>query len=579
MLSLQALRFGAAEILACAVLELFPNTRLVQPVGNQLGFHYDFVFNGPFNPGLLPLIEEKMNQITRETRPVVSTEMMRENAKEMFRHFQQPLKANALQVSSDVMVDVFQMGDFRDACPAPHIYTSRDVAAFALQGSSEITINLPSGKQKVTRIQGVVFHNQKVLKRFLRSFEEGKKIDHRRLSAQRQLLALHEEVGESLWCWQPKGAAVREQLVDLWKQEGRSQGYQPVFTPTIVSEAWLRKLGCDQDPHAHWDALPFSSIEGVDYVLASQPAALHALLFKSIEQNKRRLPVRFSEWKEHVVGGEALPAGGPLTSRTYTMDHQHSFCSMEQLPSELNSSLQFIVKMITLLQLNYRVYLKGRGRSSRGAAPYWERATGLLTKALTECNLESSSDGEDDASCGPRVEFCLIDAFGGEWAGPYVEIDVVVPERLGLNPPRANKESLSKESNVFIIQLLSRSVFGPLERLVALLVQRYEGVLPFWITPEQVRILPLGKQPLPYVGEVFTHLTGRGLRVTIDDRDETLAAKVHGAHTEGVPYTIVLGEKEQKEGSIPVRSADGKKVEKMSLQAFADRLVAKVSLE
>jgi threonyl-tRNA synthetase len=568
---LLSIRQSSAEILAYAVTLLFPSTRLLTSEISEIGFTYDFLSDQPLDETVLPLIEEKMRELVKLNLPIQTIEMMRENAAVFFRHLHQPLVAQHIEESLKNIVPIFKMAEFHDYCPPPYESSSSSLGAFKLLKIERLRSHLPIiGESVITRITGTAFADLPALKAFIKRTDQAKKRDHRLLGKEMGLFS-QEDAGSGEWFWHPKGACLREILLDWWREEHRKQKFQFLATPRVIKQSVLKKSGFYDVLDQQIKVFPNFSLDGVDYVLTPSLLPAHSLVFRSHLHSYRELPIRYAEYGEVYQQRKPSQLWGLLRARAYTVDVAHIFCSPSQVLEELISSLQLIGKTVKMLGFEYHWYLVSRGRKYAGTLDKWDLNLDLLIKALKACGCEYTLDAAGKAFIGPRIEVRLIDALGREWKGPFVGIDFNHPERFGLHYHGADGEMHTPT-------MITRSMFGSLERFVAVLVEHYAGVFPLWLAPEQVRIIPVAESHHDYADDLHAGLERAGLRSQVDYRHDKLGAKVHAAEREKVPYAVIVGDKEKKEGLITVRSCSQKiKTSQMKRESFLQNLLGEVS--
>lgn len=526
---LTVLRQSAAEVLASVVVELFPGTLLAGSTVTEIGFHYDFQLDQPIDDHMLILIEEKMRAAAKSAEPVQAMDMMRENAADLFLHYKQPIIADFVRSCPKNIIQIFKMGRFHDFCPAPYVQNSKEIGAFKLLKVSSI--------ENGVRIEGTAFADNYDLKKFLKKAEAAKKCDHRILGPEMGLFTSSNEIAPGCWIWLPKGAFLRGSLINLWRKEIRSQGFQMVSSPLLVKESLLKKVGLAPEGNPSlFDARMTPKIE-----------LLHALAYQAKSHTYRDLPVKYAEIKEVLSDEPVQKLWGMFRARTFTPDIENIFCAPQEVMQEIISSLQFIAKTINMFGFEHHWYLSIKGKKSGGSKEQWETNIDKMKKALETCELEYTVDSESNPYDGPQIEVRLIDALGREWKGSHVGINFTYPERLGLRYRDA-------DDHLQATVMITRSVFGSVERFIALLVEHCAGQIPFWLAPEQVRVIPVGDHNVEYAEAVRQRITKEGWRVGIDYRKEALGNKVHAAECEKVPYMLIVGDKEEKSGSINVRS-------------------------
>lgn len=564
---LQKIRQSAAELLAMAVCDLFPGALLVEGDATDIGFYYDFIVEQPLDERGIPLIEERIRSLIKAALPFKVTEMMRKNAIEFFRFHDQDIKAEMLSQSDSTLVTVVKIGEFHDLCDGEVVALSNEVGAFKLLEIAPATLPLPDGESlEVVRIQGTAFDNPQTLKKFLKLAESAKRRDHRTLGKEMGLFTTFDDAATGAWFWLPKGIFLKEQLLSLLRSSHAAQHVQLLSTPRFVKPSLLKKGGRCQLPAEVANIFPSFSIEGADYVATPTISPLHALVFKGKLRSYRELPVRYAESAEVYTLGKEARLWGMLRARAYTVDMTHIFCSKEQVYDEMISSLQFIDKTVKIFGFEHHWYLVPPGKKYCGTAESWGKCLELMGKALNECGMDYTRDEEGNGFYGPRAEMRLVDALGREWKGPYVGIDFNLPAKMGLRYQGADDE-------MHVPMMIVRSLFGSLERFVAILVEHYGGLFPLWLAPEQVRVIPVGEKNVEGARQVLAKVQQEGLRATIDCSSGGLGSKIHAAEVEKVPYMLIVGEKEEKSGLITVRSCNRSGTNSgMSLETFLTQM-------
>lgn len=484
---LHLIRKAAAEILAYAVVELFPGSKLIAGNVSDLGFHYDFFIEQPINEEMLPFIEEKMRGIVKENLKIEMQEMMRENAMEMFRFHQQPGIVDLLKDEPANIVQIWKMGTFYDACKGPYPAHTGVVQAFKLQ-------NIQREPSNVIRITGTACSDKAELKSFLKKLEAFKKNDHRLLGPEMGLFAFQKE---GLF-WLPRGKFVKDALIHVFRAADEKLGMDLVTTP------------------------------------GDEKSLLHGKLYSLTEKTETDLPVRYSEISENS-------------------ETAHIFCTTSQAQNALISCLQSMDQLLKLLNFKYFYLLCPGNKNKR-----FHQSIEWLTESLNANHLQFVIDKDED-SChdtaydkklfqfGPKIEAYIVDALGRNWQGPRLQIDLGTVEKLHLYYLDENGK---RETPVMIC----RSYFRSLEQLVALLIESEAGVLPLWLQMSQVRVLPLAARNRGYAALVLDELKKNGLRASIDHSSGKLGEKVHKAEKEKIPYMLIVGDHEEKAGTVTVRT-------------------------
>jgi len=533
-ISLSALRRSAAELLACSVMRLYPNTMLVSGESTDLGFFYDFVFEHAFSDADLIMVEEHMRALVRDNTPVRSTEMMRENAANLFTHHGQEIQASVVLDVQENIVSVFQINDFYDYCPLPHVANTSEVASFKLLKFTEWDYLLTEDEDiSITRITGTAFPDAASLKQHLKRLDTAKKRDHQMLGMQMDLFS---HTLESDYLWHPKGTCLRNLLIDLWKNIAAAHQFQPISTPIPLLPGHDSQIICSLQ---------------------------HALIYAARERNEEDLPIRFSEW-DQWFNDDNEDDDALFEPMTCSGDFESVFCKTENLASELKSSLQFIQEIVRILGFECRWVLVHCRKEFQPFSEEEKVALEAMKKALKQAGLDFTQDDREGDFAEVSAEALITDILGREWRGPWVSVDFGTLDDLELRY-RTSSGSYADPA------MVTMSAVGMLERLIALMIERDGGVLPLWLVPEQVRVIAIGKLQAPYAEEVRQKVAQAGFRVGIDLSNEKLGAKIHRAEEEKIPFMLIIGEKEQSKQEIAVRDSRHEQPSKtMSLEAFLE---------
>lgn len=542
-LTLSALRQSTAEILACAVCDLFPGTQLVNGCSTEIGFYYDFVIRQQLDAQALLMLEERMRTIARQDIPVQTLDMMRKNAMTYFLHYGQKIKADLLSAVLDNVVEVFKMGDFIDICPSPYMTSSKDVTILKLHDAQSTKVYLPKvGFLEVTRISGTAFHDNASLKKFLKIAEKAKKKDHRIIGPEMQLFSSNGD--EECWLWHPKGMALKNQLLDWWQQQHRPPYSYPVSTPQLVPISHLKRSKKQHQASLNLLTVPW---EGNTLAIGADPTPLHAQIFRAQRPTLSQLPLRYSQCLELCDNSPNNQPWGLLQTRCYSTDITQIFCSTDQILQELISCLQFIMKIIKIFGFEHCWYLQVDTQIPSAYKEPWKKGIDLLTDALKACQIDYVFDNESRSEYGPAIEMRLMDALGRKWKCSSIVLNITCAEHFDLRYQ-------GKEGQFQRAAMITRSIFGSLDRFIAIIVEHYAAVFPLWLAPEQVRVIAMGEKNHAYASMIWNSLLKGGFRASLDTALDALATRVHGAEKENVPYIVIIGDKEEKGSIITVRS-------------------------
>lgn len=528
--SLQAARHSAVALLGAALQEVFPAIQLIGGRATSLGFVYDVVGNIPADTTLLSLVEERMRAIINRDLPLRSREMVRENAAEFFRHRDQSLKAESLQDYPEGLVGLLEFGPYMDLAPLPHVQSLSEVKAVCLLSVSTAPRLLPSGEEvSVTSIAGTVQRDPQQLKTFVKRMKASKDNRADLLAKELELFT----VQEGLALWHPKGTCLADTLLAWWRTEMARLGFQTVTTKGI-------------------DAAD-------DYPFPVSRARRHALLYHCGLHSYRALPLGYAEsgdcWEPQAHHEPGNPAAQPV----YTCPEATLFCQHSQVQKLLQSHMRFLVETLNRFQLEWRAYL-----TAGTAQPADKRrsAAGWVKQALEAEGIAFTDDDEEHASEGPLLQLRIVDDMGREWLGPSLQVNITQPDSLRLRY-QASDDTMRQPV------MISLRAFGSLERWICLLLEKTRGEFPFWLAPEQVRLLPVNEEQLGYMDQVRQDIESAGFRVGVDSRDERLAAKIYAFEKAKVPFGLILGDSECTKQTVTVRKpGDGRKGQSLTLQAF-----------
>jgi threonyl-tRNA synthetase len=555
--SLFQIRRAAAELLALAVKELFPNVLLVGGDVTDTGFFYDFVFEQPVLDESLALLEIRIRALIKEELEICSLSMMRENGHSFFMHHGQPFLADHSLQADQNIVSLIQIENFYDLCASLSSLTSTgQIGHVKLLEKQKMDRLVDQEEEKswisVTRFIGTAFSDFSSLKKFNKAYDQLKKKDHRILGPELDLFSFIDQAGEIECFWHPKGEILRNILIKLWLDECKNLSIQFVKTPLLVKQDFCKKK--------YVNHLFF--IEDQDYLLNGSRFFQHLALFVRKKVSISQLPLRLAEWTQEYRQEEEAKLWGLFRAYSFESDQLTIFCSEEQVIPELISSLQFFEKIITILGFEGQWCLT----ASEQEHPKRKRenlALEWLTSALDRCQqsylleVHESSDIKE-----PEIEFRFKDRLGRFWKGPSIEVKVHSVGGMKLNYEAENGEQKAPV-------VLTRTIFSSLDRLIGLLIEQYEGNFPLWLAPEQIRVISIGSQSREYAEGVYQSCVEKGYRVQLDSRSDKLGAKVHEAQREKVPYLLIIGDKEENKKLVTVRSFQKKNESSLvSLETF-----------
>ena len=589
---LHRLRHSAAHLMAEAVQELFPGTKLAFGPPVEDGFYYDFDTGHKFSDDDLKKIEKKMEQLRKEKVPFEREEISQADALELFNSMDERLKAEHVQTLPDGEITLYRSGKFVDLCAGPHVEHTGDIKHFKLLTASGSYWRGDENRDQLQRIYGTAWETKDELKDYLRRVEEAKKRDHRVIGKQLRLFEFPELAGPGLPFYLPKGAIVLQELKDwMWDLHmhggygHRDKCYEPLATPHILkTDAWhtsghlenyrdnmFMVYSLDEMESGMISADQQESKEGLgNYGLKPMNCPGHVMLFEVGTKSYRDLPVRYFEFGTVYRYERAGTLHGMLRVRSFTQDDAHIFCTPDQYEAEVEGCFDFCCHILETFGFDYYVGFKTRGEKRIGGDEVWDMAEDGLRKVLEKRAAGKYYVEEGDATFyGPKVDFVIKDSLGRMWQGGTIQLDFNLPERFGL-------EYVDNDGERKRPVMIHRAILGSFERFFGLLIEEFGGAFPLWLAPVQARVLPIGETHLEYAKQVAEKLREAGLRAEADESNEKLGKKIRSGKTEKIPYLIVVGDNEMEQGSITVESYfDGK----LGDLSGTDELIAKMKQE
>ncbi len=567
MENIETKRHSCSHILAAAVQELFPGTKLGIGPAIENGFYYDFLSDHKFTPEDLKTIEDKMKQIIKSKQPFVRKEVSKAEAEALFKSKGEDFKVELVSELPEGEISVYTNGSFTDLCRGPHVENTGAVNNFKLTHTAGAYWRGDEKRPQMQRIYGIAFETKDELKAYIKQQEEAAKRDHRKLGAELQLFNINDDVGPGLVLWLPKGGMLRKVLEDWIKDENLKRGYGIVTTPHIARLHLWQKSG-----HANFynDSM-FKPIE-VDeqkYQLKPMNCPFHIAVYNTALRSYRDLPLRLFELGTVYRYERSGVMHGLLRVRGFTQDDGHIFCAPEQIEKEVQDCFNFAMHIMKTFGFEkFKVELstwdEKHPENYTGKSEDWHRAQAALEDVLKHNNIPYTAHAGEAAFYGPKIDIKLIDAIGRPWQLSTIQFDFNLPERFDITyvAPEGRKRPL----------MVHRAMLGSVERFIGILIEHYAGVFPLWLAPVQVKVLTLTDAQAPYAKEVCEKLTAAGLRPELDDRGEKLGAKIRQAHLEKVPYTVIIGAKEAAENTVTVRLRSGKNIEGVKLDEFIAKL-------
>ena len=558
---LEILRHSTAHLLAQAVQELFPGAQVTIGPVIEDGFYYDFSYERGFTPEDLERIEKRMKELAKADLPVSRETVARDEAVEFFKSIGEHYKAEIIAgIPADEAITLYGQGDWKDLCRGPHVPSTGRLKAFKLTRTAGAYWRGDSSNEQLRRIYGTAWGDSRSLKAYLKRLEEAARRDHRRIGTDLDLFSIQEDAGGGLVFWHPKGARIRRVIEDFWRERHGRAGYELLYTPHIALEdLWDRSGHTDFYRESMYSPV---EEEGRGYQLRPMNCPFHILIYRNRLRSHRELPLRWAElgtvYRREMSGA----LHGLMRVRGFTQDDAHVFCTEDQITGEILRILDLALEIFGAFGFkDLNTVLATRPEKAVGTPEIWDRATAALESALREKRMSFEVDPGGGAFYGPKIDIKIQDAIGREWQCSTVQLDFNLPERFDLEYVAADG---ARRRPIMI----HRALLGSLERFFGILIEHYAGKFPFWLAPVQTVVLAITERQEAYARQVLNALQDAGLRAEADLRSETIGYKIRDHTLQGVPYLLVLGDREAQEGNVAVRSREDGDLGAMSLDDF-----------
>ena len=569
--ALEVYRHSSAHLLAAAVLELFPETKLGHGPATESGFFYDFYREQTFTPEDLQAIEKKMQELAKQDLPYAREFLPRAEGLQRFRAEGDFMKCHFIEqfTAPDEKISIYKTGKFLDFCRGPHIPSTGRIKAFKLLNVAGAFWLGDEKNPQLQRIYGTSFYSKKELDDYLSKLEEAKKRDHRVLGKQLDLFSIQELAGPGLIFWHAKGGLIRKEMEDWMRNEYLKRGYSLVFTPHLARvDLW--KTSGHEGYYAQNMFAPME-LDDADYRLKAMNCPFHILIYKDSLKSYRDLPVRLGELGTVYRYERSGVMHGLLRVRGFTQDDAHIFCTPQQIEDEVVGCLDFALAVLDTFGFKeFQVELstwdpKDRAKYA-GRDEQWELGRRSLEQALKRRNIEYKTIPGEAAFYGPKIDIKLVDAIGRLWQLSTVQFDFTLPERFQL-------EYVGEDGKRHQPLMVHRALYGSVERFFGVLIEHYAGAFPVWLSPVQVVIIPIGEKHQAYAHEVGKKLQAAGVRVEVDVRNEKMNAKIREHALQKVPFQLVVGDKEVESRQVNVRVRGQEKTEgSVPVEAFVERV-------
>ena len=542
---LEVIRHDAAHLLAQALKRLYPHAQFAYGPATENGFYYDVdLGDTKVNEDDFPAIEAEMKKIVKENLKIETFELPRDEAIAYMKERGESYKVEHIgDLAPDAHITFYKQGEYVDMCVGPHMLYTKGVKAFKLTSISGAYWKADKNNKMLTRIYGVAFGSKDELAQYLKMIEEAEKRDHRKIGREMELFMMS-DFGPGSPFWLPNGMALRNALTEYWHEMQARFGYQEVQTPLILSRSLWETSG-------HWDHykenMYTTTVDEEDFAIKPMNCPGACLIYKSKPRSYRDLPMKLAEaGLDHRYEMKGA-LHGLFRVREFTQDDAHLFIRPDQITEQVTDASHLITAYYAQFGFPYRVELSTRPEDSMGSDEDWERAEQGLRDALESMGIEYVVNEGDGAFYGPKIDFHLTDCLGRSWQCGTIQLDFQLPHNFQL-------EYIDSDGTKKQPIMIHRAGFGSFERFIGILTENYEGKFPVWLSPCQVKVLPVSEKSRPYAHEVAEKLAAAGIRIKVDDRDEKIGYKIREARSlDRVPYMLILGEQEVEAGNISVR--------------------------
>ncbi|MFH1546930.1 MAG: threonine--tRNA ligase [bacterium] len=545
---LERMRHSASHVMAQAVLNLFPKTKLGIGPAIENGFYYDFEFDKPISDEDLVKIGKEMKEIIKQKLPFNQKLLSRKEAEAYLKEAKQDFKLDLLEDIPDKKLSFYVTGKekFMDLCRGPHMETTGKIGAIKLERIAGAYWKGDEKNLMLTRIYGLAFETKKELDEYLELKEKLKLADHRRIGKQMDLFSFHDEA-PGMAFWHPKGQKLLNNLYKYWREVHEREGYIEVRTPELLTVDTWRRSGHTQTFKEKMYMAQTNDSTVNNYACKPMNCDGGMIIYKTKQRSYKDLPIKMGELgvvHRYESSGEVH---GLLRVREFTQDDAHIYCSPDQVKEEIKKVIDLCLEFYDTFGLDlHHIELSTKPENAIGSDEVWERAESIMSEILEEGDIDHLVTEGEGAFYGPKFDFHLSDSMGRTWQCGTIQLDFAQPENFELEYVDENGE---KQRPV----MLHRVIYGSIERFVSILLEHYVGNLPLWLAPEQVRMIPIADRHVKYAKEVMKKYKNSGIVIAIDDRNETMQSRIREAEIERVPYMLVVGDKEIENNTVSVR--------------------------
>ena len=558
-----------AHILAQAVKRLFPDYKLTIGPAIENGFYYDFDVERPFTEEDITALEEEMKKIVKEDLSIERFELSRQEAIKLMEERKEPYKVELIKdLPEGEVISFYKQGEFVDLCRGPHLPSTGKVKAIKLLSSSSAYWRGDETKQSLQRIYGISFPKASELDEYLFMIEEAKKRDHRKLGKELDLF-FFDETAPGMAYWMPKGFKMMNILIDFWRKEHEKRGYQEFSGPQLNSSSLWKTSG-------HWDhykedMFVLTDVDGNEQALKPMNCPNSIKVYQTKLRSYKDLPLRFNDIDVIHRNEKSGQLNGLFRVRMFRQDDSHNYIMESQIKDEIKDILEIAKKFYDIFGLEFMLTLSTRPDDYMGELALWDKAEANLRDVLDEiCGENNYRVNEGDgAFYGPKIDIKMKDCLGREWQMGTIQVDFQLPLRFNLSYIDSDGE---KKTPIMI----HRALFGSFERFIGIITEHFAGAFPTWLSPVQVKILPITDKQMDYAKKVQQQLIEAGIRVELDERQEKLGYKIREAQMEKVPYILVIGDKEIEANAVGVRARSKGDIGQMKVQDFIDKIEEEV---
>ena len=568
--ALEVYRHSSAHLLAAAVLELFPETKLGHGPPTESGFFYDFYRPTPFSPEDVEKIEKKMQELVQQNIPYAREFLPRDQGLAEFKKEGDFMKCHFIEqfTKPDEKISIYRTGKFTDFCRGPHIPSTGKIKAFKLLNIAGAYWLGDEKNPQLQRIYGTSFFSKKDLDDYLHNIEESKKRDHRVLGQQLDLFSIQELAGPGLIFWHPKGGIIRKEMEDWMRSEYLQRGYSLVYTPHVARRQLWQTSG--HEGYYSQNMFDVMELDDAEYRMKPMNCPFHILIYKDSLKSYRDLPVRLGELGTVYRYERSGVMHGLLRVRGFTQDDAHIFCTPEQIENEIIGCIDFALEVLKdfgfdQFQTELSTWDSKDRKNFLGTEEQWELGNRSLENALKRRNIEYKVIPGEAAFYGPKIDVKLVDAIGRPWQLCTIQFDFNLPQRFGL-------EYVAEDGSRKQPLMVHRALYGSVERFFGVLIEHYAGAFPVWLSPVQAVMIPISERHAAYAQKVADQLKAAGVRVHVDARNEKMNAKIREHAMQKVPFLLVMGDKEAEAGRVNVRTRGKEKTEDMPVADFVEKI-------